>query len=161
MEKDLKELWVSTKNYWDIEINVENYDESMWIVSVFYPLKFQWKEVRNPEMDERIWMQIDYDLNLQKVVSVIWIDIATYDVSNYPTINKSLIEKEIEKWWEFFNQWALHENSTIILFDNMEIVYIPKYENGTTYYVPAIRWETNPSVENYRWPRYVFQEIVE
>lgn len=161
VEKDLKELWVSTKNYWDIEMNVEDYDESMWIVSVFYPLKFQWKEVRNPEMEQRIWMQIDYDLNLQKVVSVVWIDIATYDISNYPTLDKSYIEKEIEKWWDFFNQWALHENSTIILFDNMEIVYIPKYENGTTYYVPVIKWQTNPSVGNYIWPKYVFQEIVE
>ena len=90
-----------------------------------------------------------------------WIDIATYDVSNYPTSEKSNIESEIEKWWEFFDQWALHKNSTVILFDNMQIVYIPKYENGITYYVPAIKWETDPSVENYRWPKYVFQEIIQ
>ena len=133
----------------------------MWIVNVFYPFKIEWKEVRDVEMDERIWMQVAYDLNLQKVVSVIWIDIATYDVSNYSTLDKSYIEKEIEKWWEFFNQWALHENSTVVLFDNMQIVYIPKYEDGVIYYVPAIKWETNPSVENYRWPKYVFQEIVQ
>jgi hypothetical protein len=82
-------------------------------------------------------------------------------VSNYPTIDKSNIESEIEKWWEFFDQWALHENSTVIMFDNMYIVYIPKYENWSTYYIPAIKWETNPSVENYRWPKYVFQEIVQ
>lgn len=161
VEKDLKELWISTKNYWDVEINIENYDESMWIVNVFYPLKIQWKEVRNPEMDERIWMQIDYDLNLQKVVSVVWIDIATYDISNYPTLEKSSIENWIGKWWKFFGQWALHENSTVVLFDNMEIVYIPKYENGITYYVPTIKWEVGTSPENYKWPKYVFQEIVE
>lgn len=161
VEKDLKELWVSTKNYWNWEIDIDNYDESMWIINVFYPFNIQWKEVRDAEMDERIWMQIAYDLNLQKVVSIMWIDIATYDISNYPTSEKTNIESEIEKWWEFFNQWALHENSTIILFDNMEIVYIPKYENWTTYYVPAIKWETDPSVENYRWPQYVFQEIVQ
>ena len=161
VEKDLKQLGVSIKNYWNAEIDMENYDESMWIINIFYPFKIQWKEVRDAEMEERIWMQIAYDLNLQKVVSVIWIDIATYDVSNYPTSEKSDIESEIEKWWEFFDQWALHENSTVILFDNMQIVYIPKYENGITYYVPAIKWETNPSVENYRWPKYVFQEIVQ
>ena len=161
VEKDLKTLGVSVKNYGDWEVDMENYDESMWIINIFYPLKIQWKEVRDAEMEERIWMQIAYDLNLQKVVSVMWIDIATYDVSNYPTAEKSDIESKIEKWWEFFNQWALHENSTVILFDNMEIVYIPKYGNWTTYYVPAIKWETNPSVENYRWPKYVFQDIVQ
>lgn len=161
VEKDLKQMWVSIKNYWDWEVDIENYDESMWIINVFYPFKINWKEVRDAEMEEKIWMQIAYDLNLQKVVSIIWIDIATYDVSNYPTSEKSYIENEIEKWWEYFNQWALHENSTVILFDNMQIVYIPKYENWITYYVPAIKWETNPSVENYRWPKYVFQEIVQ
>ena len=160
VEKDLKQLWVSTKNYGDWEVDMENYDEGMWIINVFYPFKINWKEVRDAEMEERIWMQIAYDLNLQKVVSVMWIDIATYDVSNYPTLDKISIESEIEKWWEFFNQWALHENSTVIMFDNMYIVYIPKYENWSTYYIPAIKWETNPSVENYRWPKYVFQEII-
>ena len=161
IEKDLKQLGVSTKNYWDAEIDTENYDASMWIINVFYPFKIQWKEVRDAEMEEKIWMQIAYDLNLQKVVSVVWIDIATYDVSNYPTVEKSDIEKEIEKWWGFFEQWALHENSTVVLFDNMEIIYIPKYENGITYYVPAIKWEVGTSPENYTWPKYIFQEIVE
>ena len=161
IEKDLKQLGVSTKNYGDLEIDMENYDESMWIINVFYPFKINWKEVRDAEYNERIWMQIAYDLNLQKVVSVIWIDIATYDVSNYPTLEKSYIEDNIEKWWEFFDQWALHENSTVILFDDMQIVYIQKYKNWITYYVPAIKWETDSKVENYRWPKYVFQEIVQ
>jgi hypothetical protein len=161
IEKDLKQLGVSTKNYGDLEIDMENYDESMWIINVFYPFEINWKEVRDAEYNERIWMQIAYDLNLQKVVSVIWIDIATYDVSNYPTLEKSYIEDKIEKWWEFFDQWALHENSTVILFDDMQIVYIQKYENWITYYVPAIKWETDSKVENYRWPKYVFQEIVQ
>ena len=161
IEKDLKEIGVSTKNYWNAEVDIENYDETLWIVNVFYPYKVQWKEVRDAEMDKRIWMEITYDLNLQKVVSIIWIDIATYNVSNYPTLEKQNIDNEIEKWWEFFNQWALHENSIVILFDNMEIVYITKSENGTTYYVPAIKWETDPKIENYRWPKYVFQEIVQ
>ena len=161
IEKDLKQLGVSIKNYGDAEIDMENYDESMWIINVFYPFEIQWKEVRDAEIPERIWMQVAYDLNLQKVVSVIWIDIATYDVSNYPTLDKSYIEKEIEKWWEFFDQWALHENSTIVLFDNMQIVYIPKYENEITYFVPAIKWKVETSLENYRWPEYVFQEIAQ
>ena len=161
VEKDLKELWVLTKNYWDGEIDMENYDESMWIVNVFYPFKIGGKEVRDAEMEERIWIQISYDLNLQKVVSVMWIDIATYDVSNYPALDKSYIENEIEKWWELFNQWALHENSTVVLFDNMQIVYILKYENWTTYYIPAIKWEVSTSLENYKWPKYVFQKIVQ
>ena len=161
VEKDLKQLGISIKNYGDAEIDMENYDDSMWIINIFYPFEINWKEVRDAEYDEKIWMQIAYDLNLQKVVSVIWIDIATYDVSNYPTLEKSYIEKEIEKWWEYFNQWALHENSTVILFDNMEIVYIPKYENWITYYIPAIKWETDAKVENYRWPKYVFQKIVQ
>ena len=161
VEKDLKQLGVSIKNYWTAEVDIENYDETMWIVNVFYPFEVNWKELRDAEMEERIWMQISYDLNLEKVVSVIWIDISAYAVSNYPTLDKSYIENEIEKWWEFFNQWALHENSTVVLFDNMQIVYIPKYENWITYYVPAIKWETNPSIDNYKWPRYVFQEIVQ
>ena len=161
IEKDLKQLWVSIKNYGDAEVDMENYDETMWIINVFYPFKINWKEVRDAEMEERIWIQIAYDLNLQKVVSVIWIDIATYDVSNYPTLDKSYIEEKIEKWWEFFEQWALHENSTIVLFDNMQIVYIPKYEDWTTYYVPAIKWEVDTNLEKYRWPNYVFQEIVQ
>ena len=161
VEKDLKQIGVPTKNYWNAEIDIENYDEAMWIINIFYPLKIDWKEVRDGEMEERIWMQIAYDLNLQKVVSIIWIDIATYDISNYPTLEKSYIENEIEKWWELFNQWALHENSTVVLFNNMEIVYIPKYENWTTYYVPAIKWEIDTAPDDYRWPKYVVQEIVQ
>lgn len=160
-EKDLKELWVSIKNYWEGEVDFENYDDTMWIVNVFYPFKIQKREVRDAENNEKIWMKITYDLNLQKVVSIIWIDIATYNISNYPILKKSDIEKEIEKWWEYFSQWALHENSTIVMFDNMEIVYIQKYNNWTTYYVPAIKWEVETSIENYRWPKYVFQEIVQ
>ena len=161
VERDLKELGIPTKNYWNAKIDIENYDETMWIINIFYPFKIQWKEVRDAEKEERIWMQVAYDLNLQKVVSIIWIDIATYDISNYPTSEKSYIESEIEKWWEFFNQWALHEGSTIVLFDNMQIVYIPKYVNETTYYVPAIKWEIKSSTKNYRWPKYIIQEIVQ
>lgn len=160
-EKDLKELWVSIKNYWEGEVDFENYDDTMWIVNVFYPFKIQKREVRDAENNEKIWMKITYDLNLQKVVSIIWIDIATYNISNYPILKKSDIEKEIEKWWEYFSQWALHENSTIVMFDNMEIVYIPKHRSWTTYYVPAIKWEVETSIENYKWPNYVFQEIVQ
>ena len=133
----------------------------MWIINVFYPFYIEWKEVRNWESAEKIWMQIAYDLNLQKIVSIIWMDISTYEISNYPTSDRSYIENEIENWWEFFNQWALHENSTVVLFDNMQIVYIPKYENWTTYYVPAIKWEVKTSLESYKWPKYVFQEIVQ
>ena len=161
VEKDLKQLWVWTKNYWNAEVDFDHYDENMWIINVFYPFIIQWKEVWNPDIEERIWMRIAYDLNLQKVVSIDRIDIATYDVSNYPTLDKSYIEEEIEKWWEFFEQWALHENSTIVLFDNMQIVYIPKYEDWTTYYIPAIKWEVDTNLEKYRWPNYVFQEIVQ
>ncbi len=161
VEKELKQLWISTKNYWNWEADIENYDESMWIINVFYPFKIQWKEVWDAEIEERIWMEISYDLNLQKIVSIIWIDIATYDVSDYPTIEKSYIESEIEKWWEFFNQWGLHKNSTIVMFDNIQIVYIPKYQSWSTYYIPAIKWEVNTSIENYKWPKYVFQEIVQ
>ena len=161
IEKELKELGISIKNYWDAEIDIENYDDTMWIINVFYPFEINWKEVRDAEMEEKIWIQIAYDLNLQKVVSIIWMDISTYDVSNYPAIEKSYIEDEIEKWWEYFDQWALHENSIVVLFDNMEIVYIPKYKDWTTYYVPAIKWETDAKIENYKGPKYVFQEIVQ
>ena len=109
---------------------------------------------------ERKWMDISYDLNLQKVVSVMWIDIATYDVSNYLVKEKADIEKEIEKWWEFFHQWALHQNSTVVMFDNMQIVYIPKYQDWTVYYVPAIKWEVSTSLEDYVGPEYVIEEII-
>ena len=161
VEKDLKQLGITIKSYWDWEVDIENFDDTMWIVNIFYPFKIQKREVRDTENSERIWMKVTYDLNLQKVVSVIWIDIAAYDISNYPTLEKSYIEKEIEKWWWYFTQWALHQDSTVVLFDNMEIVYIPKYNNWTTYYIPAIKWEVNTSIENYRWPKYVFQEIVQ
>ncbi len=161
VEKDLKQLGITIKSYWDWEVDIENFDDTMWIVNIFYPFKIQKREVRDTENSERIWMKVTYDLNLQKVVSVIWIDIAAYDISNYPTLEKSYIEKEIEKWWGYFSQWALHQDSIVVLFDNMEIVYIPKYNNWTTYYIPAIKWEVNTSIENYRWPKYVFQEIVQ
>ena len=161
IEKNLKNLGVSIKNYWNIEIDFENYDDGMWIINAFYPLKIQWKDVRNVEMEERLWMQIAYDLNLQKVVSVFGIDIAKYDVSSYPTLEKSDIEKEIEKWWSYFSQWALHENSTVILFDNMEIVYLEKVTSDwNNIYVPAIKWEVSTSLSGYIWPKYVFEEII-
>jgi hypothetical protein len=161
VEKELKQLWVSIKNYWDWEINIEDYDDGMWIVGIFYPFKIQWRDVRNVDLEDRIWMSVGYDLNLQKVVSVVWIDIAAYDISNYPTLDREYIKDEIEKWWSYYNQWALHEDSTVVLFDNMEVVYIPRYDNETTYYVPAIKWEVDTALESYRWPKYVFQEIAQ
>ena len=163
VEKDLKNLWVSLKNYWDWIVNTEDFDKNMWILQIFYPFIIQWKTVRNAESDQQIWMQIAYDLNLQKVVSVIWMDIATYDVSNYPTMEKIVIEYWIEQWWEYYNQWALHENSTVILFDSMETVYVEKtlHEDTLhTIYVPAIRSTVSTSVENYVGPSTVYQEII-
>jgi hypothetical protein len=156
----LKNLWVSLKNYWEWVIKLEEFDENMWILQVFYPFLINWKTVRNGESDQQIWMQIAYDLNLQKVVSVIWIDIATYDVSNYPTLEKKIIESEIEKWWEYYNQWALHENSTVVLFDWMEVVYTEKIIDWEIMYVPAIRSTVSTSIENYMGTSTVYEEIV-
>ncbi len=163
VEKDLKKLWVTLKNYWDWIVKVEDFDENMWIIQVFYPFIINWKTVRYPEWDNQIWMHVSYDLNLQKVVSVVWTDIATYDVSNYPSQEKNIIESEIEKWGEYFNQWALHENSTVVLFDSMEVVYIEKtlHEDAIrTIYVPAIRATVSTSIENYVGPSVVYQEII-
>ena len=163
VEKDLKKLWVTLKNYWEWIVKVEDFDENMWIIQVFYPFIINWKTVRYPEWDSQIWMHVSYDLNLQKVVSVVWTDIATYDVSNYPSLEKSTIESEIEKWGEYFNQWALHENSTVVLFDSMEIVYIEKtlHEDAVRMiYVPAIRATVSTSIENYVGPSVVYQEII-
>ena len=105
-------------------------------------------------------MHIAYDLNLQKVVSIVWIDIATYDVSNYPTLDKGIIESEIEKWWDYYNQGALHEDSTIILFDWMEVVYTEKEMNWEIMYIPTIRSTVSTSLDNYVGPSVVYEEIV-
>ena len=163
VEKDLKNLWITLKNYWDWIVNFEDYDENMWIIQVFYPFIINWKTVRYPEWNNQVWMRVAFDLNLQKVVSVIWMDVSTYDVSNYPTFDKKIIETEIEKWWEFFNQWALHENSTVILFDSMEVVYIEKTlheDKVRVIYVPAIKATVSTSIENYIGPSVVYQEII-
>ena len=163
VEKDLKNLWVSLKNYWEWVIKMEDSDENMWIVQVFYPFIINWKTVRYPEWNSQIWMYVSYDLNLQKVVSVVWIDIATYDVSNYPSLEKKVIEYWIEQGWDFFSQWALHENSTVVLFDTMEVVYIEKtlHEDAIrTIYVPAIKATVSTSIENYVGPSVVYQEII-
>ncbi len=163
VEKDLKNLWITLNNYWEWEVNFQDYDDNMWIVQIFYPFIIEWKAVRNAESNQQIWMQVAYDLNLQKVVSVIWMDIATYDVSNYPILDKKVIESAIENWWEFFKQWALHENSTVVLFDNMEVVYIEKAlheDKVRTIYVPAIRATVSTSIENYKSPSVVYQEII-
>ena len=160
IEKDLKNLWVSLKNYWEWVVNVEEFDENMWILQVFYPLLINWKTVRDGESDQQIWMQIAYDLNLQKVVSIIWMDIATYDVSNYPTLEKKIIESGIEEWGAYYNQWALHENSTVVLFDWMEVVYTEKIIDWEIMYVPAIRSTVSTSVESYIGPSTVYEEII-
>lgn len=159
VEKDLKNLGISLKNYWDWIVDTD-FDENMGILQIFYPFLLQWKTVRNAESDQQIWMQIAYDLNLQKVVSVIWMDIATYNVSNYPTIEKKAIEYWIEQWWEYYNQWALHEDSTVILFDWMEVVYIEKLVNWNIMYVPTIRSTVSTSLENYVWPSTIYEEII-
>ena len=160
VEKDLKNLWVSLKNYWEWVVKLEDFDESMWILQIFYPLLIQWKTVWNGESDQQIWMQIAYDLNLQKVVSVVWMDIATYDVSNYPTLEKKVIESEIEQWGEYFNQWALHENSTVVLFNWMEVVYMEKIIDWEIMYIPTIRSTVSTSIENYVGPSVVYEEII-
>ena len=163
VEKDLKKIWVSLKNYWEWVVRVADFDENMWIIQIFYPFLLQWKTVRNWESDYQLWMSVSYDLNLQKVVSIIGMDVATYDVSNYPILTKNEIEYEIEKWWEFYNQWALHENSTVVLFDSMEVVYIEKTlydDTARTIYIPAIRATVSTSIESYAGPSVVYQEII-
>ena len=161
VEKNLKTLWVSLKNYWDGEVDVDDFDKTMWIINVFYPFEIQWRQVRYAGTNERVWMEIAYDLNLEKIVHIIWIDIATYEVSNYPTLEKEVIESEIEKWWSYYNQWALHEDSTVILFDSMEIVYLYKeLDNWKTIYIPAIKWDVSTSLENYTGPNNIFEEII-
>ena len=160
IEKDLKNLWVSLKNYWEWIINMEDFDETMWILQIFYPFLIQWRSVRYAEWDSQVWMHIAYDLNLQKVVSIVWIDIATYDVSNYPTLDKWIIELEIEKWWDYYNQGALHEDSTVILFDWMEVVYTEKEMNWEIMYIPTIRSTVSTSLDNYVGPSVVYEEIV-
>ena len=160
VEKDLKNLWVSLKNYWEWVIKLENFDESMWILQIFYPFLINWKTVRDGESNQQIWMQIAYDLNLEKVVSIIWMDIATYDVSNYPTLEKKIIESGIEQWGEYYNQWALHEDSTVILFDLMEVVYIEKIVDWEIIYLPAIKSTVSTSIESYVGPSTVYEEII-
>ena len=161
VEKDLKNLWVSLKNYWEWVVDTANFDESMWIINIFYPFIIQWKAVRNVESDQQIWMNVAYDLHLQKIASIVWIDISTYDVSNYPIIDKNIIEYEIEQWWKYYHQWALHENSTVILFDSMEIVYVEQIsQDWEIMYVPAIRSTVSTSVENYAGPSVIYEEII-
>ena len=132
----------------------------MWILQVFYPFLIQWKSVRYAEWDSEVWMHVAYDLNLQKVVSIVWIDIATYDVSNYPTLDKKVIESEIEQGGEYYNQGALHEDSTVVLFDWMEVVYTEKTINWEIMYIPTIRSTVSTSLDNYVGPSTVYEEII-
>ena len=162
VEKELKSMWISLKEYWDWEVNVDDFDENMWIVQVFYPFKLQWKYVRNADENKQIWMDIAYDLNLWKIVYVNNIDIAKYKASDYQTLEKSDLESKIEQWWSYFSQWALHEYSTLVMLDSMEIIYLEKVSNiWDIYYVPAIKWVISTSLENYNWPKIIFQEIVQ
>ena len=162
VEKELKLLWVSLKEYGDGEVNVDDFDENMWIIQVFYPFKLQWKYVRNADESKQIWMGIAYDLNLGKIVYINNIDIAKYNASDYSTLEKSDLETKIEQWWSYFSQWALHEYSTLVMLDSMEIVYLEKVsEKGDIYYVPAIKWTISTSLENYSGPEIIFQEIVQ
>ncbi len=162
VEKELKLLWVSLKDYWNWVVNVDEFDENMWIIQVFYPFKLQWKYVRNADENKQIWMDIAYDLNLWKIVYVNNIDIAKYNASDYKTIEKSDLESKIEQGWSYFSQWALHEYSTLIMLDSLEIVYLEKVsENWAVYYVPAIKGTVSTSLENYNWPSMIFQELVQ
>ncbi len=162
VEKELKLLWVSLKEYGDGEVNVDDFDENMWIIQVFYPFKLNWKYVWNVEENKQIWMDIAYDLNLGKIVYINNIDIAKYNASDYVTLDKSDLESRIENGGSYFSQWALHEYSTLVMLDSMEIVYLEKvYENWDIYYVPAIKWVVSTSLENYNGPEIIFQEIVQ
>lgn len=156
----LKNLWISLKNYWEWNVKFENFDSSLGAVQIFYPLIIGWKSVRSPESNEQIWINVNYSLSDEKIISIVGIDISSYIASNYPIQDKNSIENNIEKWGDFYSQWALHEDSTVVLFDSMEIVYMQKSnENNEIYYVPAIRWTISTSIEDYSWPRMIFQEI--
>lgn len=161
VEKELKLLWVSLKDYGDGEVNVEDFDENMWIIQIFYPFELQGKNVRNADEGKQIWMDIAYDLNLQKIVYINNIDIAKYQISDYSTVEKSVLEEKIEQWWSYFSQWALHEYSTLVMLDDMEIVYLEKITEGwNVYYIPAIKGTISTSLENYMWPKIIFQELI-
>lgn len=161
VENKLRQFWISTQNYGDWIADIENFDYDMWIIQIFYPFEVQWKSVWNPDANQQIWMHIAYDINVNQIVSILNYDIATYEASNYTTMDKQEIEIWIEEWWQYYFQWALHSNSTVVLFDSMETVYLEKiWEDWNIYYVPAIKWEVSTSVDNYIWPKYIFQEIV-
>ena len=161
VEKELKLLWISLKDYGEWVVNVDDFDENMWIIQIFYPFKLQWKDVRNAGENKQIWMDIAYDLNLQKIVYVNNIDIAKYQISDYSVVEKSILEDKIEQWWSYFSQWALHEYSTLVMLDSMEVVYLEKMkEDWNIYYVPAIKGTVSTSLENYEWPKVIFQELI-
>lgn len=161
VEKELKSLWVSLKDYGEWVVDVDDFDENMWIIQIFYPFELQWKNVRNAEENRQIWMDIAYDLNLQKIVYINNIDIAKYQISDYSVVEKSVLEDEIQQWWSYFSQWALHEYSTMVMLDSMEVVYLEKVtKDWDIYYVPAIKGTVSTSLENYEWPSLIFQELV-
>lgn len=161
VEKELKLLWISLKDYGEWEVNVDDFDGNMWIIQIFYPFKLQWKDVRNAGENRQIWMDIAYDLNLQKIVYINNIDIAKYQISDYSVVDKSILEDKIEQWWSYFSQWALHEYSTIVMLDSMEVVYLEKItDDWNILYIPAIKATVSTSLENYEWPNMIFQELI-
>lgn len=161
IEKNMKLLWISLKNYWNWIVYTDSFDQNIWTINILYPFKIQWKTIWNPEKEKQIWMEVSYDLNIWRIVSIIWIDIASYNISNYPSINKEILESDISQGWSYFKQWAIHKDSTPVLFDKMEIVYIEKItESWDLIYIPAIRWSISSSLKNYTWPSHIYEEII-
>jgi len=161
VEKNLKILWISLKNYWNWTVLTENFDENMWIIHVFYPFLIQWKNVRDPNKNEQLWINIAYDLNNKKLISITWIDITSYDVSDYPTTEKNTLESAINEWWSYFKQWSIHNNSTKVLLDTLELIYIKKATGDwKILFIPAIKWSVSIPLSNYNWPIYIFKEII-
>ena len=162
VDKQLKDMNISIKNYGDGEVNYDNYDIN-WLIHIFYPLKIQWYNVRSAITEEQEWISVFYNLNTQTIWSVTNIDVASYEWTNYSTINKADIESSIEKWWDYYSQWALHEWSTVVMLDSMEMVYVDEQsiEDGNHYFIPAIRWVVSSSMENYDGPDMIFQKIIQ
>lgn len=161
VDKQLKDMNISIKNYGDGEVDYDNYDIN-WLIRIFYPLKIQWYNVWSAITEEQEWISVFYNLNTQTVWSVTNIDVASYEWANYSTINKADIESSIEKWWDYYSQWALHEWSTVVMLDPMEMVYVDeRSEDGNHYFIPAIRWVVSSSMENYDGPDMIFQKIIQ
>lgn len=133
--KKVKSLWISLKNYDDIEIHVWNS-----AVHFEFPLLIDGFEVYFPSLYEKKYTLYGTYLPATDEISLFNIDIAKYLSEKHSSLSQDQVLERLATGWDFFDEGVDSEYAVWIEVEDPKLVYLFN-ENG--YFVPALQFHTD------------------